>query len=460
MLNSKPMLGKMMRADGTPGMTRREMLRSFVAGASALGLAPLIGACGQSAPEMSDAIAPTVPPAAPLATISPQSTITVWYYDGSIGQTVEAFKRAHPTIGVDLKTFGDADQGLLRALQGGAGLPDVSVFFSGTTGAIAQRGGMADLSAAPFDAAGLKDDFVAAAWNSGLDQQGKLIGMPLSVYPGSYWYRADVLANAGVESDPDKLKSRVVDWPALFDLAREYKAKRAEASLLPRAFFDVFIPQLIQQGGGLVEKAKLLIEEKGAQPAQQALLARKLKLDLPQVDGNAAWDDAIRGGTIAGLFAPTWFQGYISNVYSNLVGTWRSIPAPGGPFLQAAQYLGIPATSTKQELAWAFVKYCCAGVEGQNVLLRTSGDFPAFRTAWADSIYDAPVGFFGEQRVYREWATIAESANMLTPSPYDAAISDSLGIAVRKVIDGEIEVVAAMQDVEQQLIKANPGLTS
>ena len=217
----------------------------------------------------------------------------------------------------------------------------------------------------------------------------------------------------------------------------------------------------LQQGGGLVEKSKLLIEEKGAQPAEQALLARTLKLDLPAVaDYGAAWDEAIRSGNIAGLFAPTWFQGYISNIYSNLVGKWRSIPPPGGAFLDGAQYFGIPTKSTNQEAAWAFVMYCCAGGEGQNTLLRTSGDFPALRTAWTDPLYDAPVSFFGDQRVYREWATIAESAQMLIASPYDAAIYDALNIAVRKVLDREIDALAALHGVEQQLMQAHPGLSA
>jgi ABC-type glycerol-3-phosphate transport system substrate-binding protein len=194
---------------------------------------------------------------------------------------------------------------------------------------------------------------------------------------------------------------------------------------------------------------------------EQALLARTLKLDLPDVANyGSAWDEAIRNGNIAGLFAPTWFQGYISNIYSNLVGKWRSIPPPGSAFLQGAQYFGIPAKSTNQEAAWAFVKYCCAGVEGQNTLLRTSDDFPALRTAWADPLYDAPVGFFGDQRVYREWATIAESAQMLATNPYDLAIYDALNIAVRKVVDQEVDAGAALQGVEQQLMKANPGLTA
>jgi ABC-type glycerol-3-phosphate transport system substrate-binding protein len=291
-----------------------------------------------------------------------------------------------------------------------------------------------------------------------LNVEGKLIGMPLSVYPGTYWYRADVLEAAGLESDPAKLEQRLTDWPALFQFAKEFSAKREGGSLLPRAAFDVFFPQLTQLGGGLVEKSKLLIEEKGAAPAQQMLLARTLELDLPLVDNGTAWGDAIRDGSIAGLFAPTSFQGYISNIFSNLAGKWRSIAPPGGHFLQGAQYFAIPTASTKSDVAWEFVKYCCASVEGQNLLLSSSGDFPPLRTAWADPLYDTPVGFFGEQRVYRAWATMAQSAQMLRSSPYDSAIFDALTIALRKVLDKEIDPVAAMQDVEQQIKAANPEL--
>jgi ABC-type glycerol-3-phosphate transport system substrate-binding protein len=449
-----------MSPERPPRVSRRTMLRSLAAGLSALGIAPLLGACGQNAPDQPDSIATIVPAEAPIATTTGQNKITIWFNNGAMGQMVEAFKRANPNIAVDLQTFGDSEKGLLRALESGTGLPDVCIFSDGYAGALAQRGGLQPLSEAPFDAAALKDNFVAAAWNTALDEQSKLIGMPLSVYPGTFWYRADILAEAGVESDPEKIKQQLADWPAMFAFAKDYTAKRAGASLLPSAFGDVFIPMLIQQGGGLVEKSKLLIEEKGAQPAQQALLARTLNLDLPSIDGQASWDDAIRSGNISGLFAGTAFQGYISNIYSNLVGKWRSVAPPGVAFLQGAQYLGIPSKSTNQEAAWAFVKYCCATTEGQNSLLRASGDFPAMRTAWTDPLYDAPVEFFGGQRVYREWASISESAQMLTASPYDAAIYDALYVAVRKVVDKEAEPAAALQGVEQQLIKAHPGLTS
>jgi ABC-type glycerol-3-phosphate transport system substrate-binding protein len=453
--------GIAMPAKPSPPLSRRAMLRSLAAGLSALGAAALLGACGQSTDDEAGSIATAIPAEAPASTAAAQNTITVWYYDGSISQTVDAFKRANPAIEIDLKTFGDAEQGLLRTLESGVGLPDVCVFSSGFVGALAQRGGLLPLSEAPFDAAALQNDFVAAAWNGALDEQNKLIGMPLSVYPSTYWYRADMLDAAGVESDPEKLKQQIADWPALFAFAKAYTEKQAGSSLLPRAFADVFLPQVFQQGGGLVEKSKLLIEEKGIQPAEQALLARTQKLDLPVVaDYGSAWDEAIRNGNIAGLFAPTWFQGYISNIYSNLVGKWRSIPPPGAAYLGGAQYFGIPTKSTNQEAAWTFVKYCCADVDGQNTFLRTSGDFPALRTAWTDPLYDAPVGFFGGQRVYREWAKIADSAQMLATSPYDIAIYDALNTAMRKVVDQELDTESALQGVEQKLMKDFSELTA
>ena len=47
----------------------------------------------------------------PPLTATSQNTITVWYYDGAISETVEGFKRANTTIEIDLKKFGDADKG-------------------------------------------------------------------------------------------------------------------------------------------------------------------------------------------------------------------------------------------------------------------------------------------------------------------------------------------------------------
>jgi ABC-type glycerol-3-phosphate transport system substrate-binding protein len=144
-----------MPAERLPRLSRRAMLRSLATGLSALGIAPLLGACGSTTDDASSA-ATIAPAEAPASTPSSANTITVWFNNGAMGQMVEAFKRANPTIGVDLQTFGDSEKGLLRALESGTGLPDVCIFSDGYAGALAQRGGLLPLSEAPFDAAALK----------------------------------------------------------------------------------------------------------------------------------------------------------------------------------------------------------------------------------------------------------------------------------------------------------------
>ena len=69
-----------------------------------LGIAPLLGACGQGTPDEAGSVATAVPAEAPAST--PAFSRTRSRYGttmAAISQTVEAFKRANPTIGVDLQ---------------------------------------------------------------------------------------------------------------------------------------------------------------------------------------------------------------------------------------------------------------------------------------------------------------------------------------------------------------------
>jgi hypothetical protein len=46
--------------------------------------------------------------------------------------------------------------------------------------------------------------------------------------------------------------------------------------------------------------------------------------------------------------------------------------------------------------------------------------------------------------VYRQWATNAQSVKKIAASPYDAAIYDALGTAVRKVAGQELDAATAL----------------
>jgi ABC-type glycerol-3-phosphate transport system substrate-binding protein len=163
-------------------------------------------------------------------------------------------------------------------------------------------------------------------------------------------------------------------------------------------------------------------------------------------------------GKLAGMAAATWFQGFINERFFNTIGKWRVIPPPGGPYSRFTQFLVIPEQSQKKELAWQFVQYCCATVEGQNTFLKTSGDFPVYMPAWKDDLYNQAVPLFGDQAVYRLWADVAMAAPPGKPSPHDRAIDDVLSPKIRDVVALGNPPAQAMQDAEAAVIAAFPGL--
>jgi multiple sugar transport system substrate-binding protein len=438
----------------TRPLTRRAFLRAVATGTGALGVAQLLGACGAPEP----AAVPTAPAQEPTATIGPERTVEVWYYDDSLAPLVDAFQRANPGTAVRLTPNFDIEEALLRALPGGANLPDVCAFSDTFAAELAARGGLLDLAAAPFDAAGLRGDFVASAWAGALSQEGRLAGVPLNVYPGSFWYRADLLEAAGLDSAPEVLQERLTSWEALLTLAQELRAARPESALLADAVSDVFFTMWLQQGGVWLEGTKLVIEERYTAAAQAAVLARRQKLDADLSPGGSAFDEAMRSDQIAGLFAPSWFQGYVADIHFNQVGRWRVLRAPGGDFNQGAVYLGIPAGSRKQEAAWEFVRYCCATVEGQNTFLRSAGDFPAYVPAWSDPLYDAPVSFFGDQHAYRLWSEVAAAAPVPPTSPHTRAVFELLYPRVRDVVADGGDPAQALRDAEAAIAAAVPGV--
>ena len=436
-------------------LNRRTLLRAAAAGLGLLGAAPLIAACGTPEP----APAATAPPAAPTTTIGPERTIEVWYFDESFEELANAFRQANPAIGVHVTPNFDIEQALVRGLGSGVGLPDVCAFSDTVVAELAAQGGMLDLAAAPFDGAALKGDFVGSAWSGGTNTAGELIGVPLNVYPGSFWYRADLLAASGLESGPEALQAQLISWEALLTLAQQLRAQRPQAALLADAVGDIFYPIVLQSGGGWIDNGKLLIEERYTQAAQMALLARQQKLDADLAPGGSSFDEAMRSDQIAGLFAPSWFQGYVGDIHFNQVGKWRVIRAPGGDFTQGATYLGIPAVSQKQEAAWEFVRYCCATVEGQNTFLKSAGDFPAYKPAWQDPLYDAPVSMFGEQHVYRLWAEVAADAPIPPPNPYTREIFELVYPHVRDLVAGGGDPAQALRDAEAKIVARFPELT-
>jgi multiple sugar transport system substrate-binding protein len=465
----------------SPPLSRRAFLRLAAAGAGTLGLGALLGACGAAPPSdplalptldpsqptlepisgtavpAADAAPPTRPPATSVEV--EQTTLVLGHWDRALRPVLADFERENPGVRVRFipESYDDYHRSVRSAMVEGKGAPDVAAIGLGWLGIFAERGGLHDLAAPPFDGTSLAGDMVPGAWATAT-VDGKQLAVPFSIAPAAWWYRADLLAEAGVEDDPATLRSQVQSWDDLLALAQEVKKNKAERSLFYDAR-DLFYAAVAQEEYGWLDGNKVLIEEKATRAAQLAGQARELKLDADLVSSNG-FNLAMKNGELAGFFADGGVLGYLTESYADTAGQWRLLPVPGGPAVFSASFLAVPEQSTKPELAWALVKYLAARPKTQNAYLQASASMPAYMPAWAEPLYDAPVDFFGGQPVYRLGADIAREMRPARLSQYQRDATDIVEIELSQVVERAKDPVQAMQEAEAAMLRKAEGLVA
>ncbi|MEN9934225.1 MAG: hypothetical protein RLZZ387_804, partial [Chloroflexota bacterium] len=133
---------------------------------------------------------------------------------------------------------------------------------------------------------------------------------------------------------------------------------------------------------------------------------------------------------------------------------------PEGNYNWGGSFVAIPEQSKVKEQAWEFVKWATCSAEGQNVLFKQSGVFPAYKPAWQDPLYDAPVDFFGGQRTYRIWTEIADNVKAILRTPNDLQLDDIVGAELTKVLEEGKDPAQAAKDAEAEALKRVEGTTA
>ena len=459
-----------------PRASRRAFLRLAAGGALALGGA-LMAACGAQA--TSDPLAlPTLDPAQPTspplrATPAPEAaaptarppataatektTLVLGHWDGQLRPVLAGFEREHPGVEVRFipAFFDEYHQGLRSALTQGKGAPDVAAVGANWLGTLVARGGLLDLTAPPFDGARLAEEMVPGAWQMA-NVDGKQVALPWGVNPAALWYRADLLADVGVEDDPEVLQRRVQSWDDLLELAREVTKGKAERRLFYDAR-DVFYTAVAQAPFGWLDGVKVLIEERGTRPAQLASRTREEELDAALVSGNVGL--AVKNGELAGFFSDIGVLPFLTQDLADTSGAWRVLLPPGAPAMFGVSYLAVTEQSEHQELAWELATYL-AGPAAQNAYLKAGGPIPAHMPAWADPLYDAPVAFLGGQTLYRPLAESARAMPAGTLSEYHRDANDVVDTELSLVVERAKDSVQAMRDAEAAVIRKFEGLVA
>lgn len=432
-------------------VSRRDFLR-LTAGVGGLSL---LAACAPPAGQPSAGAGPSAAP----------TEVTFWWWDDAGNIWADGYAEVNPNVKIDFVNtpFADAHDKLLTSFAAGSGAPDVASIEIGRVGNFTARGGLVDLKEV-FDAGQFEQDMVEYKWIQGSTEDGRLVCMPWDIGPAGVWYRADVLEANGLPSEPDEVEALIGGsqntWTDFFAFAKQLKeVSGGKTSLFADAGTDIYGASYRQQGEGYQEGTRLLIVEKATRPFQLAAQARNEGIDADIPWWGAEWAAGLRDDAFAGMVIAAWMQGGLTRDHPQTVGNWRVIRAPEANYNWGGSFTAIPEQSNVKDEAWEFIKWSCATAQGQNLLFKSTGVFPAYKPAWEDPLYDEPVEFFGGQPAYRIWTEIADNIPAIFRTPNDVQLDDIVGAELTKVLKEGKDPVQAAMDAQAEALNRIPGTT-
>lgn len=322
-------------------------------------------------------------------------------------------------------------------------------------GVFAAQDALVDLGAAPYDGAGLADQFLAPLWQA-TTSAGRLLAVPWMVYPALFYYRADLLAAAGVAAEPADLATQITSWESFVALAQQVQQATPGVALFedPSA---MFWPMVHQQPGGWIVDGRNQLAARTSQAAALTAQVRALQLDARSM-GNTDFDASLRQGTLAGVIADPGMRAYLPTAFPEQRGQWRVLRLPGAGVTFSATYLGIPTQSAHPEAAWALARFLAADATQQNAFRQRTGAIPALTSAWSSPEYDVPDPFFGGIAVDRVLARVAAEMPAFSVSPYDRIARKAVDDALDSMLTDSTDPAQAMQQAEEAFLREAPEL--
>jgi multiple sugar transport system substrate-binding protein len=374
-------------------------------------------------------------------------------FDMSVKVAIPRFERLHPNIKVKLvsKAFGDHHSAMIRALDSGSGLPDVMAVEVGFVGRFGESRALDDLGEVPYNgrpatAALFPFSVAQGQWN------GRLVGMPADVGPGTLFYRKDLLDRAGV-TEADLTRS----WDSYLEAGKKVKAATG-ASLLAHvgALKDIYLRSHLSPGEGVYfdeSGEPLLTTPRFAEAFALARRARDAGLDARVGNWSNEWADGLKRGTIATEPNGAWLAGHLANwLAPDGRGLWRAAPLPGGAAVTwGGSFYAIPGKAAHRKEAWEFVKFLCFDAEQQSDAFNNLDAWPALRAAQDIPLVDQPIPYLGGQRARQVWKQAAERVPVIPVNRLDPIAADQVNKALEDVLVRGKDIEEALAEAQQLL---------
>jgi multiple sugar transport system substrate-binding protein len=374
-----------------------------------------------------------------------------------VRELVPAFEQANPDVRVRVQQipWSAAREKLITALVART-MPDVFQLGSTWLAEFVTLGALEPLDERlAASGAAPPDDFFAGV-RAANDLGGRVYGVPWYVDTRVLFYRADLLARAGVTAPPRTWDA----WVDALARVRREAGPDAYAILLPLMEWETPVILALQRGATLLDDDAL--HARFTSPAFASAFAFYLSLferGLAPRGGVAAAANLYQGFA-EGLFSfvvtgPWNLAQFRDRLPAALAQAWATAPMPSpdeswpGTSLAGGASLALWSGSPRKDAAWRLVAYLAEPAQ-QAALHRMSGNLPARRSAWrALGLDRAPrtAAFWTQlERVeppprIPEWERIA------------AAIGRHAERAIRGTVTPEAALASLDDDVDRMLDK-------
>ena len=411
-------------------LSRRTTAVAAIAGAAAFALiATGCSAGGSTTPDSSKPITLT------LATFN-----NFGYSDALLAQ----YHTLNPNVTVvqnKAATSDAAQTNMFTKLAAGSGLGDIEAVDVDWMPKLRQYGAkFVDLAAADN-----KGRYAGWKTSAATTTDGKLIGLGTDIGPEAICYRSDLLAKAGLPTDPDAVTKLLTgDWDNYYKVGATFAAAKTGA-----AWFDsagATFQGLANQYQNFFEKKDgtvIATTNPDVKASFTKVLAESATLSSHLTQWSPDWSAGQANGAYATMLCPAWMLGVIQG-NTPKVTDWKIANAfPDGGGNWGGSYLTVPTQGKNTDAAKKFANWLTAPAQ-QIAAFKTAGNFPSQVAAYSNKdLTSATNAFFNNASIGQIYI---DRSKAVTITPFKGVKY----AAVMKVVqDGLTRVETGTQSIDQ-----------
>jgi multiple sugar transport system substrate-binding protein len=394
------------------------------------------------------------------ATAPPSRSLTVAAFplvDVIVKDVLKGWAQRHPDVNARVisRQYDDHHTAMTTALSTSGHLPDVIALEASYLSRFVLGSGLEDLSAPAYGAERFEDRFVSFAFQTARNRDGHVVAVPTDIGPGSLFYRADVVAQAGLK-EADLTRS----WDDYVEAGRQLKA-RTGAYLIGdvRLLKDIVVRATTPPGEGMFFDSQQRPQVTSARFVRAFELARRVRqlgLDARVEVWQNDWAEMLKRGRLATEMSGCWMAGQMANwVAPTTAGKWRAAQLPEGAFCSyGGTFYAIPRRSApaRKQLAWQLIQELTLDPQRQFEAFKSQDAFPALLAAQEGPFFDEPLPFLGGQKARQLWRDAARRIPAVRPHKQYKFADEVVNAELDNVLEYGKSIPQALADAQALLV--------